>query len=321
MHGIPSRAKGTGISNCTQTVFTGCPWKIRVVYSKKDDRFVVAKFIGHHKNHSTSHNYYWSDCELTEQEQRHYIDYLFIKQKNALTSVVQELKKRKMKNMERYQFLNWVHWRHPETFDKLRLTTRSRSNEKQRNALDETSGDHASHEEHCFEEISVQDGCDDLKEDRQSVHEYGSEPQNKTLRGDEDSLDKREVKDDWTGQSSSLQSELKVEADEFGDVMYGDDEDATIESEAVGDMCHHEEQHKDDLLYVGKQYKSFESFQQDLHKYCDTTHTHVRKVVYVFHIRSEIIQGARCCTKGIGPFIRLRRWCLWCLETTLHRTA
>ncbi len=279
MHGIPFKSKGTGIRNCTSDRYKECPWRLHVVFRRRQNSFVVLKFVNRHKNHPTSDIYFWSDCILTEEEQKHYIDHLYFEQRYTLTDVVQELYKKTKKSMKAFQLLNWANRRHPDTSGQVKSAPRIERSEVKRKVTESNSVDCVTpSDDQCLEKPLALGSFGDLKEEAISrTNEIKSVHTENAVVNDGSKQRTHSSKSQGI-EETSWEDDLKVEfetSDEDSDSDGGDiDEHEDYEDVDVEEK----ESREGELLYVGKQYKNFDAFQQDLYKYCDATYTHARKV-------------------------------------------
>ncbi len=91
----------------------GCTWGVKLLLSLKTDCYVIKKFNPDHINHTNSYSTYWSDYELTDEEQKKYLDDYHLGLKMTLVDVTRKLRADTKKVLTHIQLKNWLKWRHP----------------------------------------------------------------------------------------------------------------------------------------------------------------------------------------------------------------
>ncbi len=101
-----------GIRNRTSSDYS-CTWCVNLVLSAKTKRYTIKRFSPEHVNHTNSYSSYWSDYELTEEEQKQYLDDYHLGLKMTLVDVKRKLQTDTKKIFTPTQLKNWLKWRHP----------------------------------------------------------------------------------------------------------------------------------------------------------------------------------------------------------------
>ncbi len=106
----PSRSKGIRKIPSTDL---GCTWTLLLRYACKKRHYVIKSFSPDHVNHTPTYETFWSEYELTNEEQKKYIDDYHLGLKMLLVDVKQKIFFETKKKLTTNQLRNWVKWRHP----------------------------------------------------------------------------------------------------------------------------------------------------------------------------------------------------------------